>query len=159
MERDCGHAGVFGSGKRYRSAGVRKDDGDDDAVCTGTIFILMLLYTLLMVSVMLAVNIRKGQFWGVVSVFIFSLYGLLLNPQIFKQIFNLPDQLMYKANVAVGWLSPLNQATYHMHNFGYDLLPRLWQTYVIFGAVIVAVLYTALRGMRKYNFNFTGSSA
>lgn len=127
--------------------------------CTGTIFILMLLYTLLMVSVMLAVNIRKGQFWGVVSVFIFSLYGLLLNPQIFKQIFNLPDQLMYKANVAVGWLSPLNQATYHMHNFGYDLLPRLWQTYVIFGAVIVAVLYTALRGMRKYNFNFTGSSA
>ena len=33
MERDCGHAGVFGSGKRYRSAGVRKDDGDDDAVC------------------------------------------------------------------------------------------------------------------------------
>ena len=127
--------------------------------CTGTIFILMLLYTLLMVSVMLAVNIRKGQFWGVVSVFIFSLYGLLLNPQIFKQIFNLPDQLMYKANVAVGWLSPLNQATYHMHNFGYDLLPRLWQTYVIFGAVIVAVLYTALRGMRQYNFNFTGSSA
>ena len=38
----------------------------------------------------------------------------------------LPDELMYKANVAVGWLSPLNQATYQMHNFGYDLLPRLW---------------------------------
>lgn len=77
--------------------------------CMGTIFLLMLLYTLLMVSIMLAVNIRKGQFWGVISVFLFSLYGLLLNPQIFGQMFNLPQELMYKANVAVGWMSPLNQ--------------------------------------------------
>lgn len=126
--------------------------------CMGAIFLLMLLYTLLMVSVMLAVNIRKGQFWGVISVFLFSLYGLLLNPQIFAQIFQLPQGLMYKANVAVGWLSPLNHATYYMHNFGYDLLPRLWQTYLIFGGAIAVLFYAALRGMRKYNFNFTGSS-
>ena len=70
----------------------------------------------------------RDRFWGVVSVFLFSLYGLLLNPQIFGQMFSLPQELMYQANVAVGWMSPLNQATYHMHNFGYDLLPRLWQT-------------------------------
>lgn len=127
--------------------------------CMGTIFLLMLLYTLLMVSIMLAVNIRKGQFWGVISVFVFSLFGLLLNPQIFRQIFDLSDELMYKANVAVGWLSPLNHATYHMHNFGYDLLPRLWQTYAIFGAAILALFFIALRGMKKYNFNFTGNSA
>ncbi|MEG0703457.1 MAG: hypothetical protein RR449_07790 [Christensenella sp.] len=125
--------------------------------CMGVIFLLMLLYTLLMVSIMLAVNIRKGQFWGVVSVFLFSLVGLLLNPQIFAQMFNLPQELMYKANVAVGWMSPLNQATYHMHNFGYDLLPRLWQTYLIFGAAIIILFITALRGMKKYNFNFTGA--
>ncbi|WP_066685893.1 hypothetical protein [Christensenella intestinihominis] len=125
--------------------------------CMGTIFLLMLLYTLLMVSVMLAVNIRKGQFWGVISAFLFSLYGLLLNPQVFGQMFGLPQELMYKANVAVGWMSPLNQATYHMHNFGYDLLPRLWQTYLIFGAATVLLFLTALRGMKKYNFNFTGS--
>lgn len=125
--------------------------------CMGTIFLLMLLYTLLLVSIMLAVNIRKGQFWGVVSVFLFSLVGLLLNPQIFGQMFNLPQELMYKANVAVGWLSPLNQATYHMHNFGYDLLPRLWQTYLIFVSAIAVLFVTALRGMKKYNFNFTGS--
>ena len=125
--------------------------------CMGTIFLLMLLYTLLMVSIMLAVNIRKGQFWGIISVFLFSLVGLLLNPQIFGQMFNLPQELMYKANVAVGWMSPLNQATYHMHNFGYDLLPRLWQTYLIFGGAIVILFWTALRGMKKYNFNFTGA--
>lgn len=125
--------------------------------CMGTIFLLMLLYTLLMASIMLAVNIRKGQFLGVVSVFLFSLCGLLLNPQIFGQMFSLPQEVMYKANVAVGWISPLNQATYHMHNFGYDLLPRLWQTYLIFGASAATLFWTALQGMKKYNFNFTGS--
>lgn len=125
--------------------------------CMATIFILMLLYALLMAFIMLTFNIRKGQIAGVVSVFVFSLFGFLLNPQLLKTIFKLPDELMYKANVAVGWMSPLNHATYHMHNFGYDLLPRLWQTYVIFGVLIVLCFILALRSVRKYNFNFTGA--
>ena len=66
-------------------------------------------------------------------------------------------ELMYKANVAVGWLSPLNHATYHMHNFGYDLLPRLWQTYLIFGILIALCFFLSLRAIRKYNFNFVGT--
>lgn len=89
--------------------------------------------------------------------FVFSLFGFLLNPQLIKTMFQLPDELMYKANVAVGWLSPLNHATYHMHNFGYDLLPRMWQTYAIFGALIILCFLLALRSVRKYNFNFTGT--
>ena len=125
--------------------------------CMGTIFLLMLLYTLLMVFVMLIFNLWKGQLAGIVSVFDFSLYGFLLNPQTLKTIFQLPDELIYKANVAVGWLSPLNHATYHMHNFGYDLLPRLWQTYLIFGVLIAVCFYLSLRAARKYNFNFTGT--
>ena len=64
---------------------------------------------------------------------------------------------MYKANVAVGWLSPLNQATYHMHNFGYDLLPRLWQTYLIFLVLIAGLMVGILRAIRKYNFMFLGT--
>lgn len=127
--------------------------------CMGTIYLLMLLYTLLMVFIMLVVNLKKGQFWGIASVFIFSLYGFLLNPQLFKQLFNLPDELMYKANVAVGWLSPLNQATYSMHNFGYDLLPRLWMTYLIFGGLIVLCFLLALFEMKRYSFHFTGTEA
>jgi hypothetical protein len=127
--------------------------------CMTVIFLLMTLYTLLMVSIMLVVNLRKGQFWGVVGVFMFSLFGLLFKPQILRQIFDLPDQLMYKANVAVGWLSPLNHATYYMHNFGYDLLPRLWQTYLIFIGLIGFCFVLALRGMKKYNFNFAGADA
>ena len=125
--------------------------------CMATIFLLMLLYALLMAFIMLLFNIRKGQLAGVVSVFVFSLYGFLLNPELIKTMFQLPDELMYKANVAVGWLSPLNQATYHMHNFGYDLLPRLWQTYVIFGMLIVVCFVLTLRAVRKYNFNFSGT--
>ncbi len=127
--------------------------------CMVTIFLLMLLYTLLMVFIMLVVNLKRGQFWGVASVFIFSLYGFLLNPQLFKQMFNLPDELIYKANVAVGWLSPLNHATYHMHNFGYDLLPRLWMTYLIFAGLIAFCFFIALREMKRYSFNFTGTEA
>jgi hypothetical protein len=110
-----------------------------------------------MAFLMLTFNIRRGQLAGVVSVFAFSLYGFLLNPQLFRTVFELPDELMYKANVAVGWLSPLNQATYHMHNFGYDLLPRLWMTYAIFGALIVLCFALALRAIRRYNFNFAGT--
>lgn len=125
--------------------------------CMITISLLMLLYALLMAFVMLVCNLWKGQLAGVIGVFTFSVYGFLLNPQTIKAIFRLPDELMYKANVAVGWLSPLNHATYHMHNFGYDLLPRLWQTYLIFGTLIALCFFLSLREVRRYNFNFTGT--
>ncbi len=125
--------------------------------CTVTIFLLMLFYTCFLVSVMLLFNLKKGQLGGVVSVFGISLFGFLLNPETIKAVFQLPDHLMYQANVAVGWLSPLNHATYHMHNFGYDLLPRLWQTFLIFGILIVFCFYLSFRAMRKYNFYFTGT--
>ena len=120
--------------------------------CMLTIFALMLLYTLLMALIMLWMNLKKGFMGGVVSVLAFSLYGFLLNPETIRTIFRLPDALAYKANVAVGWLSPLNQATYHMHNFGYDLLPRLWQTYLIFGILIILLFLLLLRAARNYSF-------
>lgn len=125
--------------------------------CTASIFLLMLLYTLLLASIMLWSTLKKGQIGGVVSVFAFSLYGFLLNPQTIKAVLNLPDHLLYQANVAVGWLSPLNHATYHMHSFGYDLLPRMWQTYLIFGVLIALCFSFSLRTVRKYSFHFTGT--
>lgn len=125
--------------------------------CMAVIFLLMFFYALLMAFIMLLFNIQKGARAGVVSVFLFSLFGLLLNPQLIKTLFQMPDELMYKANVAVGWISPLNQATYHMHNFGYDLLPQLWQTYCIFSVLIILCFIFTLHGIRRYNFNFTGT--
>ena len=125
--------------------------------CTAWIFVLMLLYTLLLMFLMLLCNLRFGQLGGVIGVLGFSLYGFLLNPKTIQAIFQLPDEWMYKANVAVGWLSPLNQAAYHMHNFGYDLLPRLWQTVAIFLVLIALLFFLSLRAVRQYNFSFTGT--
>ena len=125
--------------------------------CTAWIFALMLLYTLLLVFLMLLCNLRFGQLGGVIGVLGFSLYGFLLNPKTIQTIFQIPDEWMYKANVAVGWLSPLNQATYHMHNFGYDLLPKLWQTVAIFLTLIALLFFLSLRAVRRYNFSFTGT--
>lgn len=124
--------------------------------CAGTIFLLMLLYTLTMVLFMLWLKLKRGKDAGIAGAFGFSLYGFLLNPQLFKQLMRLPDELTYKANVLVGWLSPLNQATYHMHNFGYDLLPRLWQSCLIFGVLIPGLMLLILRAIKKYNFTFLG---
>lgn len=124
--------------------------------CAANVFLLMLMYTLLLAMIMLAINLRKGQFWGVLAVFLFSLFGLFLNPDIFQQLLHLPEALFYKANVAVGWLSPLNQATYYMHNFGYDYLPRLWMTYAIFICLIALCVLSVRKSIRNYNFVFTG---
>lgn len=124
--------------------------------CMETIFLLMLLYTLLCVFIMFVMNLRKGKFWGIGSVFIFSIYGFLLNPQLFKDALHLNDEQMYIANVATGWASPLQHATYYMHNFGYDLLPRLKHTYIIYVALILLLFASAFLAMRKYNFKFNG---
>lgn len=124
--------------------------------CALLIFLLMLAYTLTLVLLMLYFKLKFGKGAGVAAAFGFSLYGFLLNPQLFKQLMHLPDELMYKANVLTGWLSPLNHATYHMHNFGYDLLPRLWQTFAIFGALILGLMILILRAIKSYNFMFLG---
>ena len=122
-----------------------------------TIFTLMLGYTLVMVLLMLSCNLRFGQAAGVISVLVYSLYGLLMKPDTIQALLKLPDEAYYIANVTIGWLSPLNHATYHMHNFGYDRLPRLWQSYLIFGILILVGYLASIRAAKKYNFSFTGT--
>lgn len=122
-----------------------------------SIFGLMLGYTSVMVLLMLACNLRFGQVAGVVSVLVFSLYGILMQPDTIQLLLKLPDEAYYIANVIIGWLSPLNQATYHMHNFGYDKLPRLWQSYCIFIGLSVILYFASIRAAKRYNFSFTGT--
>lgn len=124
--------------------------------CMGTIFLLMLLYTLVCVFIMFVINLKKGKFWGIGSVFLFSLYGFLLNPEIFKNALDLQPEQAYIANVITGWASPLNHATYYMHNFGYDLLPRLWHTYLFYMVMIIVLFFISYLTVRKYNFKFMG---
>ena len=118
---------------------------------------LMLLYTLVMVLVMLLFNIWKGQMAGIAAVISFSCYGLLLNPDNIKKVLHLPDQLSYKARVLVGWISPLNQATFYMHNFGYDKLPTLGQTVAIGLALLAVLLILTICAIRRYAFSFSGT--
>ena len=122
-----------------------------------SIFTLMLGYGGVMVMIMLVCNLRYGQAAGVVSVLVFSLYGILMQPDTIQLLLRLPDEAYYIANVTIGWLSPLNHATFHMHNFGYDKLPRLWQSYTIFISLIVILYFAATRAAKRYNFNFTGT--
>ena len=68
---------------------------------------------------------------------------------------NIPEEVQYKSNVISGWISPLNHATYYMHNFGYDLLPRLWHSYLILGVWILLNILLIRRLARRYQFNFS----
>lgn len=122
-----------------------------------SIFFLMLGYTSVMVMIMLVCNLWFGQVAGVVSVLVYSVYGILMNPDTIQLILKLPDEAYYIANVIIGWLSPLNQATYHMHNFGYDKLPRLWQSYLIFAVLVLLGFFAAVHAAKRYNFTFTGT--
>ena len=115
------------------------------------------VYTSVMVMLMLLCNLRFGQAAGVVSVLVYSVYGILMQPDTIQLILKLPDEAYYIANVIIGWVSPLNQATYHMHNFGYDKLPRLWQSYLIFFSLVVILYFASIRAAKRYQFTFTGT--
>lgn len=123
----------------------------------GYIFLLIMLYTLVMVFLLLFVTVWKGQAAGVVSVLIFSAYGMLLNPENIQKLLQLPDVMYYKARVWVGWASPLNHATYYMHNFGYDDLPTLRQTGAIFGGLLLFLVFLSIKVMKRYAFQFKGT--
>ena len=125
--------------------------------CALAVFLLMLMYSLVLSLIMLLAKVRRGKAAGVASAFCFSLWGFLLDPRLIKQVLGLSDEQTYIANVAAGWLSPLNHATYHMHSFGFDNLPKLWQTYLLFGVASVLLMLLILRAMRSFNFDFTGT--
>ena len=125
--------------------------------CMGMIFVLMLGYTLMTILIMLVCKLRFGQFWGVFAVFAWSLYGFFMNPQIFMHVLRITDEhYRYLANVAAAWASPLNHATFSMHSFGYELLPTLGQSCLIFAGGFVLLLLLCWRAVRRYNFGISG---
>ena len=123
--------------------------------CMSVIFCLMTCYTLVLVMLMLFMSIRFGKTAAVTSAFGLSLYGYLMNPQLIKTVFNIPESRMYRANLIFGWLSPLNHASYHMHNFGYDKLPAIWQSLLIMLGICALPYLGSLRAIKRYNFNFS----
>ena len=124
-----------------------------------SIFMLMMLYVLTMVFIMMVFNIWKGTVAGVLSVLVFSSYGVLLNPEHLQKLLKLPEEFYYKARVFIGWISPLNHATYYMHNFGYDKLPTLRQTVFIFIGSIAFLTLLTMRVTKKFSFVFRGTES
>lgn len=124
--------------------------------CTLHIFGLMLGYSLLMTSLILYLNLWKGK-GGMIGGIVFSGFGFVLNPEMIADFLRLSQEKMKLANIAFGWISPLNHATYYMHNFGYDSLPKLWVSYLVFGAGSLLLFGLSLRRIRTYSFDFTGT--
>lgn len=124
--------------------------------CTMHIFLLMIGYASVMTSLMLFLNLWKGRA-GMVGGVVFSAFGFVMNPMMLEKL--LPPNRAYlnMANIVFGWISPLNHATYYMHNFGYDNLPKLWQTYVGFILVTIVLLVMSMWKVKRYNFSFTGT--
>lgn len=124
--------------------------------CMFHIFGLMLGYCLLMVSIVLFLNLmqKKG---GILGGVIFSGFGFLLTPDIILHLLDMSSQQRNIANIIFGWISPLNHATYYMHSFGYDNLPKLWVSYLFFAVGSLLFFGLSLLKIRHYAFNFTGT--
>lgn len=124
--------------------------------CMLHIFGLMLGYSVLMASIILFLNLMKDN-GGMIGGIVFSGFGFVLNPQVIAEWFDISQERMKIANIAFGWLSPLNHATYYMHNFGYDNLPKLWVSYLFFAVGSLIFFGLSMLKIRNYTFNFTGT--
>lgn len=125
--------------------------------CMMQMMLLMLCYSLSLVLFMLLLNLRWGRRAGIIGGVAYSLYGMLLSPDTVMVVFKIPETQKFRANVILGWISPLNHATYEMHNLGYDRLPTLYQSYLLFAILTAAMTLMIIWQMRAYNFNFTGT--
>lgn len=123
--------------------------------CGSHIFLLMTGYSLLLSALILYFNLWR-QNGGMIAGILFSAYGFLVNPEMLSQILRIPEEQMAKANILFGWISPLNHATYAMHNFGYDNLPKLWVSYLAFFVGSLFVFGIGLHKIQRYTFDFTG---
>lgn len=124
--------------------------------CMLHIFGLMLGYGVLLASLMLYLNLWRDN-GGVIGGIVFSGFGIVLNPSLIAGWFGISMERIKVANILFGWISPLNHATYYMHNFGYDNLPRLWTSYVFFGAGSLMLLCLSMIRIKGYGFQFTGT--
>ncbi len=124
--------------------------------CMLHIFGLMTGYSLLMASIILFLNLCREN-GGMIGGIIFSSIGLVLTPDLIAKWLHIKEEQMRYANIVFGWMSPLNQATYYMHNFGYDNLPRLWMSYLFFAVGSLIFFGLSLLKIRTYAFRFTGT--
>ena len=124
--------------------------------CCAQILGLMFQYVLLLSMLQLLFAVLKSKKTGILAAILLNFVGFVLTPERFMVWLHLPTEMRYYANVLAAWLSPLQHATYTMHNFGYDLLPRLQVSYLILGGLTVLLMALAAIKIRTFQFNFAG---
>lgn len=124
--------------------------------CMLQVMALLFLYASTLSFVILAGNLLFGRNRGMVLGLFYSLYGFLLDPAVLGKILGMEPYEMYKINVLVVWISPLNQAVYGRHNFGYDNLPTVGQSCLLFFFLLILLAGICMASLRHYHFNFTG---
>lgn len=124
--------------------------------CMIQIFLLLFQYVLLMAMIQLTCTVWKSRHAGIIAALIINFAGYVLTPDRFMTWLELPQEMQYYANLLSAWLSPLQHATYIMHNFGYDLLPRLHTSYLLLGGAALLLMALSLWKMRSFSFSFTG---
>lgn len=124
--------------------------------CTVHIFLLMTGYAVSMTSIILFLNLCRSN-GGMIGGVVFTGIGIILNPDIVAQWFGISLENIRYANIVFGWISPLNHATYYMHNFGYDNLPKLETSYLFFTLLSIFFFCLSLIKIKNYSFQFTGT--
>ena len=106
---------------------------------------------------MLYFQMRIGKKAGIAAGLCYSLFGFLLDPKILANILGKEEYEMFFIRRITGWISPLNHATYGMHDFGYDVLPSIGQSCMIFLGILGFLASLSFSTLKKYNFStFTG---
>ena len=125
--------------------------------CSMQIILLLLCYALTLSFLMLYFQLKMGKKAAIGAGLCYSLFGFLLNPEILAKILRKEEYEMFLVRRITGWISPLNHATYGMHDFGYDVLPSIGQSCIIFLALLAFLSGLSFHTLKKYNFSsFTG---
>lgn len=125
--------------------------------CSMQITALLICYALSLSFLMLFFQMKLGKKAAVGAGLFYSLFGFLLNPDVLAKILRKEEYEMFLMRRVAGWLSPLNHATYGMHDFGYDVLPSVGQSCLIFLLILLIMSLFSLRTLKQYNFSsFTG---
>lgn len=127
--------------------------------CMAQVVVLLFLYSLCLSFLILVGNLLSGGNFGMAAGILFSLFGFLLEPSVLGKLLGLENYEMYRINVAIGWLSPLSHVTYAKHNFGYDRMPTVLQSCIVFLALLLALTALAVRALRNYSFRFLGEQS
>lgn len=113
---------------------------------------LLFLYAAVLSFVILAGNLVLGKNRGMLAGLFYSVYGFLLDPDVLGSLLGLEWYEMYKINIVIGWISPLNHAVYGRHNFGYDRLPTVGQSCIVFLLLLAGLTCICMAGLRNYHF-------